>query len=112
METTSQCWQCLLPQIDKYLYSQDPAVVAGALLGVGIINSSVQARASVCSRFAAVSPELRDSTQSCCQRSPRTSMLQMLITRCITSGCTLLCLPCRTACTDKAARWVTCSEQS
>ncbi len=32
-----------LPQIDKYLYSQDPAVVAGALLGVGIINSSVQA---------------------------------------------------------------------
>ena len=31
-----------LPQIDKYLYSQDPAVVAGALLGVGIINSSVQ----------------------------------------------------------------------
>ena len=33
-----------LPQIDKYLYSQDSAVVAGALLGVGIINSSVQAR--------------------------------------------------------------------
>ena len=33
-----------LPQIDKYLYSQDSTVVAGALLGVGIINSSVQAR--------------------------------------------------------------------
>ena len=31
-----------LPQIDKYLYSQDPAVVAGALLGVGLINSGVQ----------------------------------------------------------------------
>ncbi|KAK9865857.1 hypothetical protein WJX84_007244 [Apatococcus fuscideae] len=30
-----------LAQIDKYLYSKDPHVVAGALLGVGIINSSV-----------------------------------------------------------------------
>lgn len=36
-----------LPQIDKYLYSQDPAVVAGALLGVGLINSGVQ----VCQDF-------------------------------------------------------------
>ncbi|KAK9860437.1 hypothetical protein WJX84_011035 [Apatococcus fuscideae] len=30
-----------LAQIDKYLYSKDPHVVAGALLGVGVINSSV-----------------------------------------------------------------------
>lgn len=31
-----------LPQIDKYLYSKDPAVVAGALLAVGIVNSGVR----------------------------------------------------------------------
>lgn len=31
-----------LPQLDKYLYSSDPAVVAGALLGVGIVNSNVR----------------------------------------------------------------------
>ena len=31
-----------LPQLDKYLYSQDPQVVAGALLGVGIVNANVQ----------------------------------------------------------------------
>lgn len=33
-----------LPQLDKYLYSNDPAVVAGALLGVGIVNASVRVR--------------------------------------------------------------------
>jgi 26S proteasome regulatory subunit N1 len=31
-----------LPQIDKYMYSQDPFVVAGALLAVGIVNCGVQ----------------------------------------------------------------------
>lgn len=31
-----------LPQLDKYLYSNDQAVVAGALLGVGIVNSNVR----------------------------------------------------------------------
>ncbi|KAK9903923.1 hypothetical protein WJX75_000553 [Coccomyxa subellipsoidea] len=31
-----------LPQIDKYLYSKDNHVVAGALLAVGILNSGVQ----------------------------------------------------------------------
>lgn len=42
-----------LPQLDKYLYSNDQAVVAGALLGVGIVNSNVrvcdpQSRLSAC----------------------------------------------------------------
>eukprot|EP00271_Cylindrocystis_brebissonii_P003252 TRINITY_DN1402_c0_g1_i1.p1 TRINITY_DN1402_c0_g1~~TRINITY_DN1402_c0_g1_i1.p1 ORF type:complete len:915 (+),score=203.59 TRINITY_DN1402_c0_g1_i1:289-3033(+) len=31
-----------LPQIDKYLYSQDNHIVAGALLGVGVINCGVR----------------------------------------------------------------------
>lgn len=31
-----------LPQLDKYLYSSDPNVVAGALLGVGIVCSNVR----------------------------------------------------------------------
>mmetsp|Transcript_16474 Transcript_16474/g.49335 ORF Transcript_16474/g.49335 Transcript_16474/m.49335 type:complete len:898 (+) Transcript_16474:187-2880(+) len=31
-----------LPQLDKYLYSKDPHVVAGALLGVGIVNSNIR----------------------------------------------------------------------
>ncbi|KAG2494897.1 hypothetical protein HYH03_006832 [Edaphochlamys debaryana] len=31
-----------LPQIDKYLYSTDPYVVAGALLAIGVVNSCVQ----------------------------------------------------------------------
>jgi 26S proteasome regulatory subunit N1 len=31
-----------LPQLDKYLYSSDNYVVAGALLGVGIVNSGVR----------------------------------------------------------------------
>lgn len=33
-----------LPQLDKYLYSNDQAVVAGALLGVGIVNANVRVR--------------------------------------------------------------------
>ena len=33
-----------LPQIDKYLYSTDNQVVAGALLAIGILNSCVQVR--------------------------------------------------------------------
>lgn len=37
-----------LPQLDKYLYSNDQAVVAGALLGVGIVNANVRVR-SPCS---------------------------------------------------------------
>ena len=35
-----------LPQLDKYLYSNDQAVVAGALLGVGIVNANVRVRHS------------------------------------------------------------------
>ena len=35
-----------LPQLDKYLYSQDQAVVAGALLGVGIVNANVRVNVS------------------------------------------------------------------
>lgn len=31
-----------LPQIDKYLYSKDNHVVAGALLAIGIVNTGVQ----------------------------------------------------------------------
>lgn len=31
-----------LPTLDKYLYSKDPHVVAGALLGVGIVNSNIR----------------------------------------------------------------------
>ena len=31
-----------LPQIDKYLYSTDNHVVAGALLGVGILNCGIR----------------------------------------------------------------------
>eukprot|EP00798_Chlamydomonas_sp_ICE-L_P009842 gene9842-7728_t len=31
-----------LPQIDKYLYSTDGYVVAGALLGIGVVNACVQ----------------------------------------------------------------------
>ena len=31
-----------LPQIDKYLYSSDPHVVAGALLAVGVVNTGVR----------------------------------------------------------------------
>ncbi|GIL54030.1 hypothetical protein Vafri_9585 [Volvox africanus] len=31
-----------LPQIDKYLYSTDPFVVAGALLAIGVVNACVQ----------------------------------------------------------------------
>ncbi|KAK9842343.1 hypothetical protein WJX81_007723 [Elliptochloris bilobata] len=31
-----------LPQIDKFLYSKDPHVVAGALLAVGVLNCGVQ----------------------------------------------------------------------
>lgn len=31
-----------LPSLDKYLYSKDPHVVAGALLGVGIVNSNIR----------------------------------------------------------------------
>ena len=48
-----------LPQIDKYLYSQDPAVVAGALLGVGLINSGVQVRLDRDGGFERVGPEFR-----------------------------------------------------
>lgn len=31
-----------MPQLDKYLYSSDSFVVAGALLGIGIVSSNIR----------------------------------------------------------------------
>jgi hypothetical protein len=47
-----------LPQLDKYLYSNDQAVVAGALLGVGIVNANVRVRHSAQGPLSYSAPNL------------------------------------------------------
>lgn len=44
--TQRVCRSSSRPQIDKYLYSSDPYVVAGALLAIGVVNCCVQVSAA------------------------------------------------------------------